>query len=39
MFVVCRHMPALQPDVVGQRKPSRVIRPDIAHAAQARTTH
>lgn len=39
MFVVCRRMPALQPDGVGQRKPSRVIRPDIAHAAQARTTH
>ena len=33
MFVVCRRMPALQPDAVGQRKPSREIRPDNPEAA------
>jgi hypothetical protein len=39
MLVVCRRMPALQPDVVGQRKPSRVLRPDNPPASQTRTMH
>jgi hypothetical protein len=44
MFVVCRRMPAQQPDGlgqpdVGQHQPSRVIRPDKPDAGQARTMH
>jgi Putative transposase len=39
MLVVCRRMPALQGDVVAQRKPSRVIRPDNPHSSRASTMH
>lgn len=40
MFVVCRRMPTLQPDVQGQRQSARVIRPDKPDAAaQAQTMH
>jgi hypothetical protein len=40
MLVVCRRMPALQPDLAGQGKPPRAIRPDKPDAAvQARTMH
>lgn len=39
MFVVCRRMPALQPEALGQPKPPRAIRPDNPNAGQARTMH
>jgi hypothetical protein len=39
MLVVFRRMPALQPDVVAQGKPSGVTRPDNPDASRVRTMH